>query len=133
MDKSEPKEAVDMRSIEDQITEIRRRSLLYREKKQIRALSFLASGIGVLLMAIMILAPGVSGTVGISSSHLGATILGPEAGGYVIVALLAFTLGIIVTIITKKYRKTDEMQDGMWKAGKESRKAEAGQDRSMVR
>ena len=98
---------MDLRSIEDQITEIRRRSLLYREKKQIRALSFLASGIGVLLMAIMILAPGVSGTVGISSSHLGATILGPEAGGYVIVALLAFTLGIIVTIITKKYRKTD--------------------------
>ena len=98
----EPKEEVDMRSIEDQITEIRRRSLLYREKKQIRALSFLASGIGVLLMAVLLLAPGVSGTVGISSSHLGATILGPEAGGYVIVALLAFALGIIVTLLIQK-------------------------------
>ena len=106
-DDQEPKEAVDMRSIEDQITEIRRRSLLYREKKQIRALSFLASGLGGLLIAVLLLAPGVKGTVGISSSHLGAMILGPEAGGYVIVALLAFTLGIIVTIITKKYRKTD--------------------------
>ena len=91
-----------MRSIEDQITEIRRRSLLYREKKQIRALSLLASGIGVLLMAVLVLAPGVSGTVGISSSHLGATILGPEAGGYVIVALLAFALGIIVTLLIQK-------------------------------
>ena len=122
-----------MRSIEDQMAEIRRRSLLYREKKQIRALSLLASGLGILLMAVMMFAPGVSQTVGISNSVLGAMILEPEAGGYVIVALLAFSLGIMVTIITQKYRKTDEMQDGMWKAGKESRKAEAGQDRSMVR
>ena len=108
-----------MRSIEDQITEIRRRSLLYREKKQIRALSLLASGIGVLLMAVLMIAPGVNGTVGISSSHLGAMILGPEAGGYVIVALLAFTLGIIVTIITKKYRKTDARLTGSGGAEKE--------------
>ena len=91
-----------MSSIEDQMAEIRRRSLLYREKKQIRALSFLASGIGVLLMAVLMIAPGVSGTVGISNSHLGATILGPEAGGYVIVALLAFALGIIVTLLIQK-------------------------------
>ena len=122
-----------MRSIEDQMAEIRRRSLLYREKKQIRALSLLASGLGILLVAVMLFAPGVSGTVGKSSSVLGAMILGPEAGGYVIVALLAFSLGIMVTIITQKYRKTDEMQNEMWKAGKESRKAEAGQDRSMGR
>lgn len=94
-----------MRSIEDQITEIRQRSLLYRGKRQIRALSLLASGIGVLLMAVLMIAPGVNRTVGISSSHLGAMILGPEAGGYVIVALLACTLGILITIITQKYRK----------------------------
>ena len=96
-----------MRSIEDQIIEIRRRSLLYREKKQIRALSLLASGLGVLLMAVLLLAPGVSGTVGIGSSHLGATILGPEAGGYVIAALISFALRVIVTIITQKYRNID--------------------------
>ena len=108
MDNSEPKEAVDMRSIEDQMDEIRRRSSLYREKKQIRRLSLLATGIGALLIAVLVFAPGVSGTVGESSSVLGATILGPEAGGYVIAALLSFALGIIVTLITQKYRKTDE-------------------------
>ena len=96
-----------MRSIEDQMAEIRRRSLLYREKKQIRVLSLLASGIGVLLMAVLMIAPGVSGTVGISNSHLGATILGPEAGGYVIVALLAFTLGITMSLIAVKRRGMD--------------------------
>lgn len=107
-----------MRSIEDQITEIRRRSLLYREKKQIRALSLLASGLGVLLMAVLLLAPGVSGTVGISSSVLGSMILGPEAGGYVIVALLAFALGITVTVITQKYRKIAETMNDAGSAAK---------------
>jgi len=104
----EPKEAVDMRSIEEQMSEIRRKSSLYREKKQIRRLSLLAAGMGALLMMVLMFAPGVSGTVGESSSVLGATILGPEAGGYVITALLSFALGIIVTLITQKYRKTDE-------------------------
>ena len=96
-----------MRSIEEQMSEIRRKSSLYREKKQIRRLSLLAAGMGAMLMMVLMLAPGVSGTVGESSSVLGATILGPEAGGYVITALLSFALGVIVTIITQKYRKTD--------------------------
>ena len=39
-----------MRSIEEQMSEIRRKSSLYREKKQIRRLSLLAAGIGVLLI-----------------------------------------------------------------------------------
>ena len=108
MGNSEPKEAVNMRSIEEQMSEIRRRSSLYREKKQIRRLSLLAAGMGAMLVMILMFAPGVSGTVGESSSVLGATILGPEAGGYVIAALLSFALGIIVTLITQKYRKTDE-------------------------
>ena len=107
-----------MRSIEDQITEIRRRSLLYREKKQVRALSFLATGLGVLLVAVLVFAPGVSGTVGNSSSVLGSMILGPEAGGYVIVALLAFALGIIVTLITQKYRKIAETMNDAGSAAK---------------
>ena len=108
MGNSEPKEAVNMRSIEEQMSEIRRRSSLYREKKQIRRLSLLAAGMGAMLVMILMFAPGVSGPVGESSSLLGATILGPEAGGYVITALLSFALGIIVTLITQKYRKTDE-------------------------
>jgi len=95
-----------MRSIEEQISEIRRRSSLYREKKEIRLLSLAATGVGALLLMVMILAPGVKGTMGFGVSHLGATILEPEAGGYVIIALLSFTLGVIITLITQKYRKT---------------------------
>jgi hypothetical protein len=98
-----------MRSIEDQISEIRRRRSLYAAKKQLRRLSCLATAMGVLLLAVLMSAPGVKGTVGLAGSHLGATILGPEAGGYVIVALLSFALGILITIITQKYRNTNNL------------------------
>lgn len=98
-----------MRSIEDQISEIRRRKSLYTTKKQARRLSYLATGMGLLLIAVLMFAPGVKGTVGLTGSHLGATILGPEAGGYVIVALLSFALGILITIITQKYRNTNNL------------------------
>lgn len=101
-----------MRSIEDQISEIRRRKSLYAAKKQLRRLSYLATVMGVLLIAVLMLAPGVKGTVGLTGSHLGATILGPEAGGYVIVAMLSFALGILITIITQKYRSTNEVYMG---------------------
>ncbi len=87
-----------MRSIEDQMAEIKRRSSLYREKKQIRTLSLLAAGTGILLIAVMIIALGVNGMVGMSSSVLGSLILGPETGGYIIVALLSFPLNTVVCI-----------------------------------
>jgi len=38
----------------------------------------------------------------VNLSYLGSTIVGPEAGGYVIVALLAFALGVIGTILIQK-------------------------------
>ena len=100
-----------MRSIEEQMSEIRRRSSLYREKKDIRLLSLAATGVGALLLAVIMIAPGVKGTVGLSGTNLGATILGPETGGYVIVALLSFALGVIITIITQKHRKSPSSKE----------------------
>lgn len=96
-----------MRSIEYQMTEIRRRSSIYAAKKQICRLSALATGMGILLIAVLMYAPGVTGTIGFSNSTLGATILGPKAGGYIIVALLSFALGILITMITQKYRNNN--------------------------
>ena len=51
-----------MRSIEDQISEIRRRKSLYAAKKQLRRLSYLATVMGLLLIAVLMFAPGVKGT-----------------------------------------------------------------------
>lgn len=102
------KEAVNMRSIEDQIAEITRRRSYYTERKKIRRLSYLATGIGTLLAAALLLVPGVRGTIGISNTLLGSMILGAETGGYIIVALLAFALGITITLIIQKYRKNNK-------------------------
>ncbi len=112
-----PKEVENLKSIEEQMAEIRQRSSLYRERKQIRRLSVLASGIGILLAAVLVFVPRVSGEVGLSNSVLGSTILGPEMGGYVIVALLSFALGITITLIIQKYRKTGEGLSGTEKTG----------------
>jgi hypothetical protein len=98
-----------MRSIEDQMAEIRRRSSLYREKRQIRTLSLISAGIGFLLMAVLVIAPGVNGIVAQSSSVLGSMILGPVAGGYVIVSILAFALGVIVILIIQKSRDVKDI------------------------
>ena len=51
-----------MRSIEDQISEIRRRKSLYTTKNQVRRLSYLATVMGLLLIAVLMFAPGVKGT-----------------------------------------------------------------------
>ena len=94
-----------MRSIEEQITEINRRREHYTNKKQCRGLSVAATVLSLLLISLMIYAPRVSGQIDMKySSLLGATILGPETGGYVIVALLAFALGVIVTLLIQKRR-----------------------------
>jgi hypothetical protein len=48
---------------------------------------------------------------------MGSTILGPEIGGYVIVALLAFSLGIIVTRLIQKYQSLKKQSDNEKKTG----------------
>lgn len=100
-----------MRSIEEQMKEILRRKEYYLAIRQIRRLAVLGTGIGFLLMTALLLAPGISGVVEQpAASTLGATILGPEAGGYVIVALLAFALGIVVTLMIQHRKKAGQIK-----------------------
>ena len=42
------------------------------------------------------------------STALGAFLLGPEAGGYVLVALIAFALGIAAAMLTQRHRRMKE-------------------------
>ena len=41
----------------------------------------------------------------IRGTALGAFLLGPEAGGYVIVALIAFALGIAAALLAQRHRQ----------------------------
>ena len=100
-----------MRSIEEQMKEILRRKETYLVLKQFRRLAFLGAGLGFLLIAALLLVPGIKGTVPQPrASTLGATILGPEAGGYVIVGLLAFALGVVITVLIQRRKKAQGMK-----------------------
>lgn len=70
-------------------------------RRQVQLLGIAAFG---LLFALFVMIGNLAGGASVRPTAMGAFLLGPEAGGYVIVALLAFALGIIVTkiIILKK-------------------------------
>lgn len=94
-----------MRSNEDLMRGVLHRKAVYLAQKQARKLTAVGAGLAVLLMITLMIAPGISGSVEQhTASAMGATILGPEAGGYVLVALLAFALGIVITLLIQKRR-----------------------------
>ena len=98
-----------MKSIEEQMITIKRRRTYYTIKKQVRTLSATAVVLALLLIGALVYAPGVMGTTNAGGATVyGSTILGPDAGGYVIVAILAFILGIVVTGTIQKAKKMKE-------------------------
>lgn len=102
-----------MKSIDVQMKEILRRKKYYQIRKRTRRYTVLMALFAGLLITMMAMAPGVGGsTVQFEASVLGATILGPEAGGYVIVALLSFALGIVSVLAIQNYRRMKEMKIG---------------------
>ena len=95
-----------MRSNEELMKGILQRKAVYLLRRQGRRLTAACTGLAALLLAVLLLAPGIrGGAVPQQPTVLGATILGPEAGGYVIVALLAFALGIVITLLAQNKRK----------------------------
>ncbi len=99
-----------MRSNEELMKGILERKAVYRTRKQLRQLRITGVGLGMLLIFSLIIAPGIRGNAiptQMARSTLGATILGPEAGGYVIVALLAFSLGVVVATVIRKKKDKD--------------------------
>ena len=100
-----------MRSIEEQMQIILRRKMYYTEKRRLQRMTALAAGLGLSLLATLVAVPGVAGSpVQAAGSVLGATILGPEAGGYVIVGLLAFALGVVTTLMIQRRKKAQGMK-----------------------
>jgi len=94
-----------MRSNEELMKGILQRKAVYLAQKQARRLIVVGAGLAVLLLIMLFIAPSVTGSVEQHAAYtMGATILGPETGGYVIVALIAFALGIVVTLFIQKQR-----------------------------
>lgn len=107
-----------MQSNEDLMRGILQRKAVYLARKQARRLTAIGTGLASLLIIMLFLAPGVTGNIEQHTAYtMGATILGPDAGGYVIIALLAFALGIVVTLVIQKHRaiKNGEAETRKWK------------------
>ncbi|MBO4864146.1 MAG: hypothetical protein J5517_07260 [Eubacterium sp.] len=99
-----------MRSNEDLMKGILKRKAVYLARKQARRLTGAAAGLITLLIIMLSIVPDVTGNMTQYTVYaMGATILGPKAGGYVIVALLSFTLGIVMTLLIQKHNRLKKL------------------------
>lgn len=94
------------------LDEVFRRAEGIRHRQTRREARLLGVSVCGLALALLMMIGGfaVNGAA-VRPTKLGAFLLGPETGGYVIVALIAFALGIILVLVTQWYRKTDTNQD----------------------
>ena len=101
-----------MRSNEELMKGILQRKAVYLAQRQIRSLTVIGAGLAALLMTMLFIVPGITDSGEQYTAYaMGATILGPRTGGYVIVALLAFALGIVVTILIQKHKRLKNQQN----------------------
>ncbi len=75
-----------------------------RNSRQQIALSCAAGILGIALIAVIAALPG-GATAGLHASAYGALMAGQEKGGYVLTALIAFVLGVTVTLLCLRFKK----------------------------
>jgi len=94
----------------DTLHEIMRRSEVIRRRRQRRTIYALMS-MTMIMFVSLVSAVSVLSSTGdalIDRTTMGAFILSPDVGGYIIVALAGFAAGVVMTMLTGKYRnKTD--------------------------
>lgn len=98
---------------EEALSEIMVRSsriALHRAKRSCRILS---GATGALAVALILVIGVLPGKLGLSKANTvyGAFLLSPESGGYVLTALIAFVLGVTVTLMCRRYRKRKNDSD----------------------
>lgn len=88
--------------------EIIRRSKIVKARQRQRVKKVL-EGVSVVLVVMLVMVmrqvPFTMNTE--SNGYYGTLILGSEAGIYIIVGLICFILGVLITLITIKYRDKD--------------------------
>jgi len=95
-----------MRSVEEQMREISRRKKRYEDARKGRVYAVSGAGLLVALIVVIVIAPGTAAVFEQNRmTVLGSTILGAKTGGYVLVALISFTIGVFATMFSRQYRK----------------------------
>ena len=99
-----------MRTAEERLALLHRRANLLEKKKELallKALGGVSGSLAVCLLALFTLFG--QGGHGIASSGYAATsLLSEHAGGYVLAALIAFALGVVVTVLIMRYKGRDK-------------------------
>ena len=102
-----------MRSTDDQLREIMRRAELVKEKRNVKKvimMNAVASGLCVaLLITVAVYLPNLSpAQAGQIETRYGSLLLAAPYIGYVIVGLLAFALGVSITLLCIQWKKWKE-------------------------
>lgn len=98
---------------EDALSEIMRRGkqvVIRRKRHTCQVLTCVSVAVFLALVSVIVHLPA-STSLAPSDSVYGAFLLSKEAGGYVLAALLAFMLGVAVTILSLHYKKWKNSQD----------------------
>lgn len=96
---------------EEEINEILRRSkviFLRRERRKVQMYECMTGVCALLLLVALVLLPDDS-LVTTKKTVYGSFLLAKESGGYVLVALIAFIVGIAVAYFCIKYRKQNDL------------------------
>ena len=100
-----------MRSVEEQMIEINRRRKRYEYRRKNIVTAILGAALFVALVSVMVIAPNVSESIEQNSvTVLGSTIFDEKVGGYVLVALIAFSLGICVSFWCFRAKEQKDMK-----------------------
>ena len=97
---------------QEQLDQILFRSEKLRQRKELCALRGLSAAAAALIwvLAVCIGAPGRTGFAK-SQTVYGSFLLSEETGGYVLVAVLAFAVGIVVAVLIHRHRGRDKPKD----------------------
>ncbi len=87
-------------TLDESVAEFEKRKKFAEKKRHKRNERALFSGVGVLSVMLIISLFNVIGlnAPGQGNSNYGSFLLSPESGGYIVVAIIAFVLGILLTI-----------------------------------
>lgn len=98
-------------STEKALEEIMRRSRQIEVRRERRSVRIYSLASLLLIGALAVIISGMAGgpVPAGGQAVMGSFLLPAQAGGYVLTAVIAFTLGVILTIKTKKFRNTAGM------------------------
>ncbi len=87
-------------TLDESLAEFDKRKKSAEKKRHKRNERALFSGVGILSVMLIVSLFNVIGLTvpGQGNSNYGSFLLSPESGGYIVVAIIAFVLGILLTI-----------------------------------